>query len=233
MIGSVESVAKHLIKLNNHKTNISFPAIVVNTDKLEDGFIDVKPIVNLMNSVTGDTIEYPTMRNIRVMFPSSKNTTICFPLVQGDTVDLLFQSVDIEDFINGNTKPHDPFSTGYGNLKNVVAMVGFAPYQESCFNPNNYKNDFNNQNLNIVHNKNTDNEAIISINIDGNISLKSPTKVIIESPKVEVIADEVEANKALIKTQGDIEIQGKSVKQFMDTHKHTDAEGRLTSAPNN
>lgn len=231
MIGSVESVAKHLIKLNNHKTNISFPAIVVNTDKLEDGFIDVKPIVNLMNSVTGDTIEYPTMRNIRVMFPSSKNTTICFPLVQGDTVDLLFQSVDVEDFINGNTKPHDPFSTGYGNLKNVVAMVGFTPYQESCFNPNNYKNEFNNQDLNIVHNKNTDNEAIVSINTDGDISLKSPTRVIVESKEVEVIADRIEANNSVIATQGDVEIQGMSVKQFMDTHTHIGNEGRPTSTP--
>lgn len=190
MIGSVESVAKHLIKLNNHKTNISFPAIVVNTDKLEDGFIDVKPVVNLMNSVTGDTIEYPTMRNIRVMFPSSKNTTICFPLVQGDTVDLLFQSVDIEDFINGNTKPHDPFSTGYGNLKNVVAMVGFAPYQESCFNPNNYKNEFNNQDLNIVHNKNTDNEIIFKLTGEGDLKVLNAKKVSYDCEEFEVNASE-------------------------------------------
>lgn len=234
MIGSVESVAKHLIKLNNHKTNISFPAIVVNTDKLEDGFIDVKPIVNLMNSVTGDTIEYPTMRNIRVMFPSSKNTTICFPLVQGDTVDLLFQSVDIEDFINGNTKPHDPFSTGYGNLKNVVAMVGFTPYQESCFNPNNYKNEFSNQDLNIVHNKNTDSEAMVSINTDGDIALKSPTKVLVESPTVEVNADTIEANNAVISTSGDVEVGGRSVKQFMnnyDLHTHIGNQGSQTSPP--
>lgn len=231
MIGSVESIAKHLIKLNNHKTNISFPAVVVNTDKIEDGFIDVKPIVNLMNSVTGDTIEYPTMRDIRVIFPSSKNTTICFPLVQGDTVDLLFQSVDVEDFINGDTSPHDPFSTGYGNLKNVVAIVGFTPYQESCFNPNNYKNEFNNQDLNIVHNKNTNNEAIISINTEGDISLKSPTKVSVESPNVEVNAETIEANNAVISTQGDVEIQGRSVNQFMLKHTHVGNLGSPTSTP--
>lgn len=235
MIGSVESVVKHMIKLNNHKTNISFPAVVVNTDKLLDGVIDVKPIVNFMNSSTGDTIEYPTIRNIRVLFPSSRNTTISFPLVQGDFVDLLFQSVDITDFLNGNTKPHDPFSTGYGNLKNVVAIVGLSPYQESCFNPNNYKNEFNNQDLNIVHNKNSDNEAIVSINTDGDITLKSPTKVLVESPKVEVLADEVEANNAVISTQGDVEIQGRSVKQFMDNynlHTHIGNQGSPTSPPN-
>ena len=144
MRGSLESIIKHMIKLNNHKTNISFPAVVVNTDNLKDGFIDVKPVVNFMNSATGDTIEYPVISNVSVMFPTSKNTTICFPLVQGDTVDLLFQSVDIQNFTSGDTEPHDPFSTGYGNLANVVAIVGFTPYQQSCFNPINYKNDFNN-----------------------------------------------------------------------------------------
>ena len=233
-MGSVESIAKHLIKLNNHKTNISFPAVVVNADRLEDGFVDVKPVVNYMNSVTGDTIEYPVIRDIRVVFPSGKNTTISFPLVQGDTVDLLFQSVDIEDFVNGNSSPHDPFSTGFGNLKNCVALVGFSPYQESPFNPNNYKNEFNSQDLNIVHNKNTDNESMVSINTDGDIILKSPTKVLVESPTVEVNADTVEANNAVISTQGDVEIGGRSVKQFMnnyDLHTHVGNQGSPTSTP--
>lgn len=231
MIGSVESVAKHLIKRNNQNMNISFPAIVVNTDNISDGFVDVKPIVNYMNSATGDTIEYPVMKRVRVLYPSTKNTTICFPLSQGDFVDLLFQSVDIEDFVNGSSKPHDPFSSGYGNLKNVVAIVGFTPYQESCFNPDNYKNEFNNQDLNIVHNKNSDNEAIVSINQDGDISLKSPTRVLVESPSVEVNADTIQANNAVISTQGDVEIDGRSVKKFMDTHTHTGNLGSPTSPP--
>ena len=231
MRGSLESIIRHMIKLNNHKTNISFPAIVVNTDNLKDGFIDVKPIVNFMNSATGDTIEYPTISNVSVLFPSSKNTSICFPLVQGDTVDLLFQSVDIQNFVGGDTKAHDPFSTGYGNLANVVAIVGFTPYQQSCFNPMNYKNDFDNQDLNIVHNKNTNNEAIISINPDGDISLKSPTTVTIESKEVQVVADTIKANNAVISTDGDLTIQGKSIHQFMLSHTHIGNQGAPTSPP--
>ena len=35
MRGSLESIIKHMIKLNNHKSNISFPAIVVNTDNCD------------------------------------------------------------------------------------------------------------------------------------------------------------------------------------------------------
>lgn len=190
MKGSLESIIKHMIKLNNHKTNISFPAIVVNTDNLKDGFIDVKPIVNFMNSSTGDTIQYPTISGVSVVFPSSKNTSICFPLVQGDTVDLVFQSVDIQSFVNGDTQQHDPFSTGYGNLANVVAFVGFTPYQQSCFNPMNYKNDFDNQDLNIVHNKNTDNEITFKLTSDGDLKVLNAKKVSYECEEFEVTASE-------------------------------------------
>lgn len=190
MRGSLESIIRHMIKLNNHKTNISFPAVVVNTDNLKDGFIDVKPVVNFMNSATGDTIEYPVISNVSVLFPSSKNTTICFPLVQGDTVDLVFQSVDIQDFVGGNTESHDPFSTGYGNLANVVAIVGFTPYQQSCFNPMNYKNDFDNQDLNIVHNKNTDNEITFKLTSDGDLKVLNAKKVSYECEEFEITASE-------------------------------------------
>ena len=233
MANTIESLVRHMITQNNHNTKISFPAVVINVDNLKDGLIDVQPIVNYQNPLTTDTMEYPALYDVPVLFPSTKNTSICFPINQGDFVDLLIQSTDIQKFVLGNTEPHDPDFLSYGNLANVVAMVGFTPYQKSCLNPINYKGDFNNQDLNIVHNKNTDNEAIISINTDGDISLKSSTKVIVESKEVQVIADRVEANSAVISTDGDVEIQGMSVKQFMDNHTHTDAEGRPTSAPNN
>lgn len=234
MRNNVEAIVRKMIKLNNHKINISFPAVVVNTDKLSDGFIDVKPVVNHMNSLTGETLEYPVIRGVSVIFPSSKNSTICFPLVQGDTVDLVFQSVDIEDFVNGNTNQHDPFTTGYGNMANVVAYVGFAPYKESCFNSENYKNGLEIDSLNIIHNKNTDKEVSISLNPEGEVLIKTPSKVRVEAKQVDVLAERVEANNSVINTGGDVVISGRSVKQFMtayDAHTHTGNQGAPTSPP--
>lgn len=228
---NLEALVNHLINQNNHNLNIAFPAIVVGVDRLLDGFIDVKPVVGYMNPLNRKVTEYPTLFDIKLVFPSTAKSTICFPVNQGDFVELVVQSVDVQRFVNGDGNTHAPNFLSHGNLANVVAMVGFAPYQESCFNPNNYKNEFNNQDLNIVHNKNTNSEAIVSINTDGDISLKSPTKVLVESPSVEVIADTIEANNAVISTQGDVEIQGMSVKQFMDTHTHIGNEGRPTSTP--
>ena len=178
---SLEVLVKHLITQNNHNLNISFPATVVSVEKISDGFVDVQPVVNYMNPLTREVSEYPTLYDVRLIYPSTNNSSICFPIQQGDFVSLIVQSVDVQRFINGDGGQHPPNFLSYGNLSNVVAIVGFSPYQESCFNPNNYKNEFNNQDLNIVHNKNSDNEAIVSINIDGDITLKSPTKVLVES----------------------------------------------------
>ena len=215
MRGSLESIIKHMIKLNNHKSNISFPAIVVNTDNLADGFIDVKPLVNNMNSVTGETIEYPPIRNVQVLMPSTMSSSIVFPVKQGDTVDLLFQSVDIVDFVNGEKEAHDPFGNGWGNLANVVAIIGFNPYQESPFNSNNYSNDFDNQDLNIVHNKNTGLESSVNISASGSILQKAPNAVTVDSPLFDVKSDLLNANNAIITTGGDVVVRGQSLNEFM------------------
>lgn len=230
---NIDSVIQQMINHNNQNMNISFPAKVVGVERLADGFIDVQPIVDYTNPLNFESSPYPVIRDVSILSQNTNNTSIVFPVSQGDLVDLLVQSVSIQDYVNGNSEQHEAYLLSYGNLANVVALVGFTPYQQSPFNPNNYSNDFNNQDLNIVHNKGTDKEAIISINTDGDITLKSPTKVIVESNTVEVIADKVEANNAVISTQGDVEIAGKSVKQFMETHTHIGNQGSPTSPPNN
>ena len=233
MAFGVETVIRHMISQNNQNINISFPAVVVGVDNLKEGFVDVQPVVNYINPSSSESTPYPVINDVSIIFPNSQSTSICFPVKQGDFVSLLFQTSDIQDFIMGSTEPHEPAFPTYGNLANVVAIVGFTPYQQSCFNPINYKNDFDNQDLNIVHNKNTDNEAIISINTDGDISLRSPTTVNIESKEVNVVADTINANSAVLSTDGDVEINGKSVKEFMLSHTHTGNQGSPTSPPNN
>ena len=215
MKDTVASLIRNMIKENNHNTNISFPAVVVGTDRLEDGLLDVKPVVRYSNSFTGETTDYPILREIPVVTPSTKNSSITFPIIQGDYVELLVQSVDIQKFVNGNGETHDPDIPAYGNLSNVIALVGFTPYQESPFNPNNYSNDFNNQDLNIVHNKNTGLESSVNISASGSILQKSPNAVTVDSPLFDVKSDLLNANNAIITTGGDVVVQGQSLHQFM------------------
>lgn len=234
MANNVDTIIKYWINQNNQNSKIAFPAVVVGVDKLKDGLVDVQPIVNHMNSTTSETVNYPTIYDVRIMFPSTKKSTICFPVNQGDFVELVVQSVDIQKFINGNGEQHDPSFLSYNNLSNVVAQVGFSPFHESCFNPSNYGNEFDNQDLNIVHNKKSNNEVSLSLKSNGEVLIKSPTVVKVESKNIELLADKVNANDAVVVTDGDVVIGGRSLKQFMaeyDLHTHIGNLGSPTSPP--
>lgn len=214
---NVESVVKHMIKQNNYSIRTATPAIVIGVSELKDGFIDVIPLVNYTNPYTREAVEYSVLKGVRVIYPSTKSSTICFPVKQGDTVDLIFQSDDISKFVHGNKEQHNPALLTFGNLLDCVAVVGFETMQDSCFNANNYSTDFDLNDLNIVHNKNTPNEATIKIKQDGGIKITSKSNV--------------DINGVTITPDGDVLIKGKSVFTHMTTHTHIGNNGYPTSPP--
>lgn len=188
MSNNLDTVIKFWIEKNNQNVKTAFPAVIVGVENLKEGLVDVQPIVNHMNSLTSETTLYPVIYDIPLVFPSTKNSSICFPVNQGDFVDLIIQSVNIRDFIEGDRLPHDPASLNSNNLSNAVALVGFTPYLDSCFDPMNYKNDFDNQDLNIVHNKNTDKEVTFKLTSEGDLKVLNAKKVSFECEEFEVSA---------------------------------------------
>lgn len=230
-MASIEAIIKHMISKNNHNIHIAFPAVVIGTGKIKDGLVDVQPIVNYQNPLSKETVNFPKLFNIRLMFPSTQNSSICFPVSQGDFVEVVIQSVDVLNFVHGNTELHDPDLPAFGNLSNAVAFAGFSPFQDSCLNPDNYSNDFDSDDLNIVHNKNTSNEVNIALKKDGDIKITTKGSVNIEARDVVLDAQSIDAKSANIKTQGDILLGGKSLKAFMNLHTHIDSTGSVTTPP--
>ena len=190
MDSSLELVIKYLINQNNHNINISFPAVVVGVEKLVDGLVDVQPVVSHLDPLTRKATTLPVLYDISLLFPNTSKTTISFPVNQGDYVDLIVQSVDIQRFVDGDEGVHDPDFLSHGNLSNVVALVGFTPFQKSPFNPNNYRNEFNDQDLNIVHNKNTESEIVFKLTSEGDLKVKNAKKVSFECEEFEIAASE-------------------------------------------
>lgn len=224
-----EPLIRQIVKSYLQKLNISFPAKVTSVENLKDGFVSVQPLVNDLNELTRNTYQYPELRDIRVVFPSTKTSSFTIPVSVDDLVQVEMQSVNIERFLNGNTEPHDPSFTGFGNLRDCVIKIGFEPFQQSCMNPNNYQNDFDNQNLNIVHNKNTDNEVTFSLTTDGDVRVITKSKVILEG------VEELDCGNALVKTTNDVEINGISVFKNITTHDHSytdDGSPMITAPPN-
>ena len=61
---STEAIVRHMITQNNHNINIAFPAVVVNTDNILDGLVDVQPLVNFQNPLTFETEINPVLYGI-------------------------------------------------------------------------------------------------------------------------------------------------------------------------
>ena len=223
-----EKLINFLIKNQIRDLNLSIPAVVVGVQRLKEGYVDVKPIVNRINPQTGDTFERTTIKNVRLIFPSNKSSTICFPVKQGDQVRLVFQNCSIQNFLNGNTQPHDPATNAFLNLNDVTAEVGFQTVQESCFDANNYTNEFDSTSLNIVHNKNTPQESKIEIKESGDVIVSS-------NSNIEMKSKTVNTNNAVINVDNDIVIQGVSLIQFIRSHTHNykdDGTPMVTDPPN-
>lgn len=196
---------------------------VVNSDNLKDGFIDVQPLTNYLDYSMNE-IQSPIIYNVPVVFPNTAMTSITYPVNQGDGVLLVFTQQDSNAYLNGVKEPHLPLKQSWLALNHAVAFIGFSTVDDSCFNQNNYKNQLDMNDLNIVHNKKTDNEIVLSLKNDGNVKLKTTKNIYTESKEVNVKADIVNANSALIKTDNDIEIKGLSVYKNLTkhTHKYTD-----------
>ena len=193
-VSDSELTANIIVSRMVRNLKVAMPAKVVNVEDLVNGFISVKPIVNYQNKQTLVSYEYGEIQRVKVQFPSTKTSSITMPVNVGDIVDLIFQSVGIQDILNGNTGQQDPIMHVFNNMLDCVALIGFEPFQQSCMNPNNYQNDFDNQNLNIVHNKNTDNEVTFTLRTDGTVGVIAPEGVDYTTKKFKVDCEEFEVN---------------------------------------
>ena len=187
----IEFLINKLTTASSKSMKVSIPALVVNVQNLKKGLISVLPIVNFRDNHTHEYYEYGALEDIRVVFPSNTTSTICFPVKVGDTVDVVFKSCSISSFLNGNKNPHNPSQTFVQNMLDCCAYVGFQTVQESCFDANNYTNEFNLNDLNIIHNKNTGNEVVFKLTDEGDV------KVICKKHTIEAEEVEINASKSI------------------------------------
>lgn len=212
--------------------NFCMPAIVVGIERLQDGLIDVAPVIDKFTSTLGYT-EYEPIHDVPILSLNTSTSSIQIPINQGDGVLLIFTQSDASEYLQGLKEAHEPYTNSFLSLDNAVALIGFNPYQESVYNNNNYKNQLDNTALNIVHNKNTANEIMMSFKPDGTLSIIG-NKVDVKANTVNVDSSVIDAKNSLIKTENDLVIKGKSVYQFMTTHTHAGVQsGTSNTAPPN
>lgn len=168
---SLESVISNNIRFYLKEINTCAVAIVVGTERLKDGFVTVKPLVNkIHNDLT--SVEQPNIAYVPVLMPRTSTSGIVMPINQGDTVLLLFCKDDVDEVKFGSKEPSEPRTLRQFDYSDAVALVGFNIAQESIWNSSNHYNGYDNKSLKVVHNLGKDTESFLELNDKGGLNVK-------------------------------------------------------------
>ena len=183
--------------------NYCLVGVVSSVDKLNDGLLDIDPVSNYLDySMT--ECQMPILYDVPVVYPNTLSSSMTMPIKQGDGVLVVFTQHRTDDYLDGVKGKHLPLSQSWLALHNAVAFIGFQNIGDSGYNPNNYSNKLNMNDVNIVHNKNTDKEVVITLSDTGDLKITAPQKVSIISKSADVTCKE-DVN---IKTNGTTNITG-------------------------
>ena len=145
-------------------------AEVLNTGKLEQCRIDVKPIVN-HEYKDSTVVEYPTILSVPVQFPSSSTSALTFPINQGDNVLLVFSQKGLDVFKSGATSAHDPIDMRSFDKRDAIAIPCVNPFSKSINNPVKRTLTHNVDDMVMTHNIGKDNECEVRLTSGGEVKV--------------------------------------------------------------
>ena len=145
-------------------------AEVLNTGKLEQCRIDVKPIVN-HEYKDSTVVKYPTILSVPVQFPSSSTSALTFPINQGDNVLLVFSQKGLDVFKSGATSAHDPIDMRSFDKRDAIAIPCVNPFSKSINNPDTRTLTHNVNDMVMTHNIGKDNECEVRLTSGGEVKV--------------------------------------------------------------
>lgn len=126
-VDSVNKTAKKAVS----EIHTAVPAVVTEFDAAK-GLATVQPKAKFKKP-NGETIDYPSVSGVPVVFPQSKNVTIAFPIKAGDNCLLVFGEKSLDYWLYGKeTDTELDF-----DLSNAIAIPslnasGNSAMQEAC-----------------------------------------------------------------------------------------------------
>ena len=145
-------------------------AEVLNTSKLEQCRIDVKPIVN-HEYKDSTVVEYPIILSVPVQFPSSSTSALTFPINQGDNVLLVFSQKGLDVFKSGATSAHDPIDMRSFDKRDAIAIPCVNPFSKSINNPDTRTLTHSVDDMVMTHNIGKDNECEVRLTSGGEVKI--------------------------------------------------------------
>lgn len=149
----------------------AIPARVENVRNMDECRVDVKPLVNMVFAGFENTIEWPPILHVPVVFPSSSSSAITFPVNQGDIVLVVFSQQSTDVFRSGDGTPQPPIDYRTFDKRDAIAIPGLWPFGMSKNNPEGRTLTHSTEDVVIAHNIGTDNECEIRLTPSGAVKL--------------------------------------------------------------
>ena len=164
--------------------------------------LDVQPCVSLRNR-DGTVTQQAPILNVPYQQPASSVGGTVFPVAVGDNVLLVFQMRGIDTWKYGQGGLSAPSDYRMFSNQDCVAIPCISPVSKTPSMKNKHSGDYEIGDT-LVFNGGT--EIILKAN--GTTVVNSPSKVIVNSPNVEINATTVKINASSTVISGDLSVSG-------------------------
>ena len=179
-----ESAVKALFDYQMRNVFTALPAKVMRVEDAGEQRVAVKPLVNNVFPDWEDSIEFPTILSVQLMYPSSSTSAITFPVNAGDTVLLVFAQSCMDVFKSGDGTTQPPSDYRRFDKRDAIAIPGLFPFGMAINQQSKRTLTHSTDDVVVAHNLGTEAECEIrlkptgKIEINGNqIDISSSTQI--------------------------------------------------------
>ena len=232
----LEPILRNFFSNKMSEMNYCLPARIENVQNLKEGRVDVKPLY-IPRYLDNTYSELPSIKNVPIVLPSCNESGMVFSPKQGDTVLLVFAQCNIDNFKAGSVEPYSTVFDRKFDINDAIALVGFSPFNINPINTEKHEKDYELGDVSLFNNLGKDNENKINVKKDGTNTYVASSHnfdgEVTTKNKVTMTNDVQLTGTQTV--DGDIIINGISLKQFIATHTHnyTDDSNPMITAPPN
>lgn len=208
------------------------PAIVVGVQNLNEGCIDVQPIIAKVYE-DGTTNYPPQILSVPIVCPQTNNSAFLLPVNQGDNVLLVFSQRSISAFKGGARDTHEPESLNSGDINDAFAIVGINPLVASVYDPSRHSLPHSLDDVVVVHNIGTDYENKVVLKKSGDMEFQAKNFIFkgssatFQVDKVTNLGDNIVEGYSSLNGGGDTE----GISHTQHTHGYVDDGNHRQSDP--
>ena len=180
-----ESAVKALFDYQMRNVFTAIPAKIMQVEDAEEQRVAVKPIINNVFPDWDDSVEFPTILSVQVLFPSSSTSAFTFPINAGDTVLLVFAQSCIDVFKSGDGTTQPPSDYRRFDKRDAVVIPGLFPFGMAINQQIKRTLTHSTDDVVVVHNLGTAEECEIRLKPTGKVEVNGSQIDISSSTKID------------------------------------------------